>query len=434
MDVSIAAPLRGVSETDERSRKLVVIASLIGTTVEWYDFFLYGTITGLVFNKLFFPADNAFVATMLAYTVYAMGFVTRPVGGILFGHFGDKIGRKPLLVITLLIMGISTFLVGLVPTYASIGIAAPIMLLCLRLLQGIGIGGEWGGAVLMSFEYAPREKRGLYASFPQMGLAIGLSLATGVVALLTSSMSDEAFLSWGWRVAFLASIVLVGVGIFVRLKILETPEFARIKEAQKIAKAPVAEVFRDYTGNVLLGWGARWIDGVVFNVYAVFTIAYLVGSLHYDKTRVLLSISAAAFVLIFTIPIAGKWSDRIGRRTVFGWGALVCGVAAFPMFWMMQAGGVMLAGAAIILALGLLYAPVYGPEAALFCELFDTRVRYSGISVVYQVSGIISSSITPLIATSLLHANDNQPWMIASYIFVIGIISAVSTYFMRRTF
>jgi MFS transporter, MHS family, shikimate and dehydroshikimate transport protein len=434
MEAAIIEPLQGITEVDDRSRRLVTIASLIGTTVEWYDFFLYGTITGLVFNKLFFPADNVFVSTMLAYTVYAMGFVTRPVGGILFGHFGDKIGRKPLLVLTLLIMGISTFLVGLVPTYASIGIAAPLMLLTLRLLQGIGIGGEWGGAVIMSFEYAPRNRRGFYACFPQVGLAIGLCLATGVVALLTYSMSDEAFLSWGWRSAFLLSIVLVAVGIFVRLKILETPEFARIKSAQTIAKVPVGEVFRDYKKNVLLGWGARWIDGVVFNIYAVFAIAYLVGSLKYDKTSVLVAISAAAFVLIFTIPVAANWSDRFGRRTVYGWGALICGVAAFPMFWLMQSGGVMLAGGAIVLALGVLYAPVYGPEAALFCELFDTRVRYSGISVVYQVSGIVSSSITPLIATTLLHANDNQPWYIASYIFVIGLISAISTYFMRRTF
>ncbi len=434
MEAAMTAPLKGITEVDDRSRRLVTIASLIGTTVEWYDFFLYGTITGLVFNKLFFPADNVFVSTMLAYTVYAMGFVTRPVGGILFGHFGDKIGRKPLLVITLLIMGIATFLVGLVPTYASIGIAAPLLLLTLRLLQGIGIGGEWGGAVLMSFEYAPRERRGFYACFPQVGLAIGLCLATGVVALLSSSMSDEAFMSWGWRSAFLLSIILVAVGIFVRLKILETPEFARIKSAQTIAKVPVGEVFRDYKTNVLLGWGARWIDGVVFNIYAVFMIAYLVGSLKYDKTSVLVAISTAAFILIFTIPVAAKWSDRFGRRTVYGWGALICGVAAFPMFWLMQSGAIALAGGAIVLALGVLYAPVYGPEAALFCELFDTRVRYSGISVVYQLSGIISSSITPLIATTLLHANDNQPWYIASYMLVIGVISAVSTYFMRRTF
>jgi MFS family permease len=434
MEAAMTAPLQSITEVDDRSRRLVTIASLIGTTVEWYDFFLYGTITGLVFNKLFFPSDNAFVATMLAYTVYAMGFVTRPVGGILFGHFGDKIGRKPLLVLTLLIMGISTFLVGLVPTYASIGIAAPLMLLTLRLLQGIGIGGEWGGAVLMSFEYAPRDRRGFYACFPQVGLAIGLCLATGVVALLSSSMSDEAFMSWGWRTAFLLSIILVAVGIFVRLKILETPEFARIKSAQTIAKVPVGEVFRDYKKNVLLGWGARWIDGVVFNIYAVFTIAYLVGSLKYDKTGVLVAISAAAFTLIFTIPVAAKWSDRLGRRTVYGWGALICGLAAFPMFWLMQTGAIVLAGGAIVLALGVLYAPVYGPEAALFCELFDTRVRYSGISVVYQLSGIISSSITPLIATTLLHANNDKPWYIASYMLVIGVISAVSAYFMRRTF
>ena len=420
---------------DQRSRRLVTLASLIGTTVEWYDFFLYGTITGLVFNKLFFPANDPFVSTMLAYTVYAVGFVTRPVGGVIFGHFGDKIGRKPLLVLTLLIMGIATFCVGLLPTYAQIGIAAPLLLLLLRLLQGFGLGGEWGGAVLMSFEYAPREKRGLYACIPQVGLAIGLSLATAMVAGLTHFLSDADFLAWGWRAAFLLSIVLVIIGLFVRLRILETPEFARIKDAQKIAHAPIAEVWRDYRKNVLLGWGARYIDGVVFNIYAVFTIAYLVGTLHYDKTTVLLSISVAAFVLIFTIPIASAWSDRVGRRKVYGWAALTCGVIAFPMFWVMHySGSALLAGLAIVFAFGFVYAPVYGPEAALFCELFDTRVRYTGISSVYQISGIVSSSITPLVATALLHYGNGAPWWIATYILIVGIISAISTYYMRRTF
>jgi MFS transporter, MHS family, shikimate and dehydroshikimate transport protein len=420
---------------DQRSRRLVTLASLIGTTVEWYDFFLYGTITGLVFNKLFFPANDPFVSTMLAYTVYAVGFVTRPVGGVIFGHFGDKIGRKPLLVLTLLIMGIATFCVGLLPTYAQIGVAAPLLLLLLRLLQGIGLGGEWGGAVLMSFEYAPREKRGLYACIPQVGLAIGLSLATGMVAGLTHFLSDADFLAWGWRMAFLLSIVLVVIGLFVRLRILETPEFARIKDQQKIAHAPIAEVWRDYRKNVLLGWGARYIDGVVFNIYAVFTIAYLVGTLHYDKTSVLLSISIAALVLIFTIPVASIWSDRVGRRKVYGWSALACGIIAFPMFWVMHySGSVILAGLAIVFAFGFVYAPVYGPEAALFCELFDTRVRYTGISSVYQISGIVSSSITPLVATALLHYGNGAPWWIATYILVVGIISALSTYYMRRTF
>jgi metabolite-proton symporter len=425
----------GAVPSDERARRLVRLASLIGTTVEWYDFFIYGTITGLVFNKLFFPSGDAFVSTALAYTVYAVGFVTRPVGGIVFGHFGDRIGRKPLLVATLLIMGISTFLIGLLPTYAQIGIAAPLLLLLLRLLQGFGLGGEWGGAVLMSFEYAPREQRGFYACFPQIGLAIGLCLATGVVALLSYTLSDAAFLAWGWRVAFLVSIVLVLVGLFVRLRILETPEFARIRESRKIVSVPVGEVLRDYKKNVLLGWGARWIDGVVFNVYAVFAIAYLVGTVNLPKTPILLSISLASFVLIFTIPIASRWSDRVGRRQVYGWGAAACAVAAFPAFYLMHyTGSAVLAGAAIVLALGVIYAPVYGPEAALFCELFDTRVRYSGISVVYQVSGIVSSSITPLIAASLLKAGGNEPWLIAGYVFVVGMISAVSTYFMRRTF
>jgi MFS family permease len=434
MDAVMGGSPGGVAN-QERSRKLVTIASLLGTTVEWYDFFLYGTMSGLVFNKLFFPAGDLFVSTALAYTVYAVGFVTRPVGGILFGHFGDKIGRKPLLVLTLLIMGISTFLIGLIPTYAQIGVAAPLLLLLLRLLQGIGLGGEWGGAVLMSFEYAPKERRGFYTCWPQVGLAVGLSLATAVVAILTKSLSDDAFLAWGWRAAFMGSIVLVGIGLFVRLRILETPEFAKIKDAQKISHVPVGEVVRDYKKNVLLGWGARWIDGVVFNVYAVFTIAYLTGTVKLDKTSVLTSISTAAFILIFTIPIASAWSDRVGRRVAYGWFALFCGLAAFPLFWMMHySGSMVLAGAAIVLGLGVIYAPVYGPEAALFCELFDTRVRYSGISVVYQVSGIVSSSITPLIATTLLHYGDGKPWWIAAYMCMVGIISSACTFAMRRTF
>lgn len=419
----------------EKSVKTVALASLIGTTVEWYDFFLYGTITGLVFNKIFFPAGDAFVATALAYTVYAVGFATRPLGGILFGHFGDRFGRKPLLVLTLSIMGISTFLIGLVPTYDQIGIAAPLILLFLRLLQGIGLGGEWGGAVLMAFEYAPRNRRGLFASYPQIGLAIGLCLSTGVVALLSSTLSDADFMRWGWRVAFMLSIVLVGVGLFIRLRVMETPEFARLKDSQHIARVPLGEVARDYGKNVLLGWGARYIDGVVFNVYAVFTLSYLVQHLHFDRTAVLLAITASAVVLIFTIPMASKLSDRIGRRRVYGWGALACGVAAFPMFWLMHyTHNLVFASAAIIVSLGIIYPFVYGPEAALFCELFDTRVRYTGISVVYQVSGIVSSSITPLIAATLLEYGGHQPWMIATYVCVVGVISAVSVWAMRRTY
>jgi MFS family permease len=422
-------------EQNRRMTNLAVFASLIGTTIEWYDFFIYGTVTGLVFGKLFFPTGNPLVSLLLAYTTYAVGFASRPVGGILFGHFGDRIGRKPLLVLTLSIMGVATFLIGVLPSYQAIGIAAPIILLLLRLLQGIGLGGEWGGAVLMAFEYAPRERRGIYACVPQVGLAIGLSLATGVVALLSSLLSAAAFTSWGWRLAFMLSIVLVAVGLFVRLRILETPEFAKIKDSHHIARVPVGEVFRDYRKNVVLGWGARYIDGVVFNVYAVFTIAYLVRTLHYRISDVLLAISVAAFVLIFTIPIASRWSDRIGRRKVYGFGALISGILAFPMFGLMHySASVPLMFVAIVLPFGIIYPAVYGPEAALFCELFDTRVRYTGISVVYQVSGIVSSAITPLVATLLLAWGGGEPWLIATYMMIVGIISAVSVYFMRRTF
>ncbi|VVD89903.1 MFS transporter [Pandoraea morbifera] len=419
----------------EKAVRTVALASLIGTTVEWYDFFLYGTVTGLVFNKLFFPSGDAFVATALAYTVYAVGFATRPLGGILFGHFGDKLGRKPLLIVTLTIMGVSTFLIGLVPTYDSIGIAAPLILLFLRLLQGIGLGGEWGGAVLMAFEYAPRDKRGQFAAYPQIGLAVGLCLSTGVVALLSSTLTDAQFMAWGWRLAFMLSLVLVAVGMFIRLRVLETPEFARIKDSQHVAHVPLSEIARDYRRNVLLGWGARYIDGVVFNVYAVFAISYLVGTLHFPKTPVLLAVTVAALVLIVTIPYASKLSDRVGRRRVFGWGAMACGVCSIPALALMHySSNVWWVSLAVIVPLGVVYAFVYGPEASMFCELFDTRVRYTGISVVYQVSGIVSSSITPLVAATLLEYGGHKPWWIAVYVLVVGCLSAACAAAMKRTY
>jgi MFS transporter, MHS family, shikimate and dehydroshikimate transport protein len=312
---------------------------------------------------------------------------------------------------------------------------APLLLLLLRILQGIAVGGEWGGAVAMCFEYARREQRGLFASFPQVGLAVGLCLSTGMVALMSAVLSAEDFAAWGWRVAFIFSIVLVGIGLFIRLRLLETPEFAKIKEAEHIAKVPVGEVFRDYFANVLMGWGARYIDGVVFNIYAVFTIAYVATTLHYKTPDVLFAITIAAFLLIFTIPFGAWLSDRIGRRKVYGWTSLVSGLLAFPAFWLMHySGNILLVQLAIIVPFGIIYGGIYGPEAALFCELFNTRVRYTGISTVYQLSGIISSAITPLVATALLAAGGGKPWLVATYMLIVGIISAFSVYFMRRTF
>jgi MFS transporter, MHS family, shikimate and dehydroshikimate transport protein len=422
------------SAHDERTIRRVVMSALVGATIEWYDFFLYGVVAGIVFNKLYFPAGDPVVATLLAYTTFAVGFVTRPLGGILFGHFGDRIGRKTMLIMTLMIMGIATFLIGLVPTYEQIGVAAPLLLLLLRVLQGIGLGGEWGGAVLMAYEYAPPEKRGFYASLPQIGLAIGLMLASGVVALLSWLLTDVQFLAWGWRVAFLISAAMVGVGIYIRLNVQETPEFAAVKARNAELRIPFADMIKRYPGNVLKGMGARYIDGVFFNVFAVFIIGYLAGTIKISRTDALLGVMIAAFVMIFTIPMFGRLSDRIGRPKVYFWGSLVTAFASFPAFWLItnSGGNVFLIWIAIIVPFGILYAAIYGPEAALFCDLFDARVRYTGISFVYQFSGIFASGITPIVATALLKSGGGQPWQIAWYVVFAGVVSAISAALIGR--
>ncbi|MDQ6779578.1 MAG: MHS family MFS transporter [Candidatus Eremiobacteraeota bacterium] len=419
---------------DQKAIRRVVVSALVGATIEWYDFFLYGVVAGIVFNKLYFPPGDPVVATLLAYTTFAVGFVTRPLGGLVFGHFGDKIGRKSMLILTLMIMGIATFLIGLVPTYEQIGVAAPLLLLLLRIFQGIGLGGEWGGAVLMAYEYAPKEKRGFYASLPQIGLAIGLCMASGMVALLSSLLTDAQFLAWGWRIAFLVSAVMVGVGLYIRLNIQETPEFAAVKARNEALRMPFTDLIKRYPGNVLKGMGARYIDGVFFNVFAVFSIGYLTSTLKISRTQALLGVMASALVMIFTIPYFGRLSDRIGRTKVYMWGSLVTSFAAFPAFWLMthSGGDVMLIWLAIVIPFGIFYAAIYGPEAALFCDLFDARVRYTGISFVYQFSGIFASGITPIVATALLKSGGGEPWQICWYLVFAGVVSAVSAAMIGR--
>ncbi|MEM5427658.1 MFS transporter [Cupriavidus oxalaticus] len=423
-----------MTSPNEQAVRKVALASVIGATIEWYDFFLYGVVAGLVFNKLYFPGDDPLVATMLAYTTFAVGFVTRPLGGVIFGHFGDKVGRKSMLVITLMIMGVSTFLIGLVPTYESIGIAAPILLLLLRVLQGIGLGGEWGGAVLMAYEYAPPERRGFYASLPQIGLAIGLCLASGVVALLSLTLTDAQFLSWGWRVAFLISAGMVFVGMYIRLNVKETPEFARVKQRNAETRIPFFDMMRRYPGNILKGMGARYIDGVFFNIFGVFSISYLTQTVNISRTEALVGVMAAAIAMCFFIPFFGHLSDRIGRTRVYFWGSLITALSAFPAFWLMLNSGqsMMLLWLSIVVPFGIFYAAVYGPEAALFCELFDARVRYTGISFVYQFSGIFASGITPIIATALLRSGGGKPWQICAYVAFAGLVSALSVALIER--
>lgn len=421
-----------MGEFNNSAVKRVVSASLIGATIEWYDFFLYGVVAGIVFNKLYFPASDPLVATLLAYATFAVGFITRPLGGVIFGHFGDKIGRKSMLVLTLMIMGISTVLIGLVPTYEQIGVWAPILLLLLRIFQGIGLGGEWGGAVLMAFEYAPKEKRGLYASLPQIGLSIGLCLASGVVALLSYTLTDAQFMAWGWRLAFVLSVVLVAVGTWIRLNVMETPDFQNVKNTKAESKLPFADMWRESAGNVIAGMGARYIDGVFFNIFGVFSISYLTQTLKISRTDALLGVMLAALVMCVFIPLFGHLSDKVGRTRVYWIGSIITGLSVFPAFWLLanSSGNITLIWLAIIIPFGILYASVYGPEAALFSELFDARYRYTGISFVYQFSGIFASGLTPIIATSLLKFNNGDPALICAYVAFSGLVSAISAWWI----
>ena len=426
-------PVPSVSySSDIAAVRRVAIASLIGTTIEWYDFLIYGALAGLIFNQQFFPTGDPFISTLLAYGTFAAGFVARPFGGLVFGHFGDRIGRKPLLVLTLMIMGVATLLMGFLPTYQQVGIAAPLMLLTLRVIQGFAIGGEWGGAVIMAYEYAPPGRRNYYTSFPQVGLAIGLCSGAGVLSLLSYLLTDVQFAAWGWRVAFFLSIVLLAVGMFIRLRLVETPAFVQARARADVARTPILEVLRSYPGTVILGWGARMIDGVIFAVFAIFTLSFLVKLVGMPRTTVLAAISAASFVLIFMIPMASALADRVGARRLYIIFSIILGLSAFPALALMQySGSVSVAAACIVIVLGILYAPVYGPQAGIFCELFGTRVRYTGISLVYQIGAILFVSLTPVVATYLLKVNDNHPWYIAAYVAASGVVSAVCVALMR---
>jgi len=414
------------------SIQAIAFASAIGTTIEWYDFFLFGVVTPLVLNKLFFPNFDPLVGTLLAYTTFFVGFISRPIGGVIFGHYGDRVGRKTVLIMTVLIMGVATFLIGLLPTYASVGIWAPILLLVLRIFQGIGIGGEWGGAVLLAVEHSPSGNRGFYGSWPQIGVPAGLLLSAGVVYLL-SFLGDAEFLAWGWRVAFLLSAVLVVIGLYIRLRILETPAFSRLQETKKVVSVPVVELFRTHGKNTLLGLGARYIEGVTFNIYGVFLVGYLTGTLHVSRQTALAGVMISSAIMIIMLPIFGNLSDRVGRRRLFGAAGLLIGVLTFGAFWLMGTKDPLLIWIAITIPFAFVYPAVYGPQAALFSELFDTRVRYTGISFVYQFSGIFASGLTPIIATALLPAGGGKPWLICLYVLAVSMVSALSVYLMKES-
>ena len=420
------------SSSSSTSIRKVALASFIGTTIEWYDFFLYGTASALIFNKLFFPNYDPLTGTLAAFGTYAVGFAARPIGGIVCGHYGDKIGRKSMLILTLLIMGIATFLIGCLPTYNQIGIWAPMLLVVLRVAQGFGVGGEWGGAVLMAVEHAPAGRRGFYGSWPQIGVPAGLLLSTLVFGQI-AKLPEEALFGWAWRVAFLLSFVLVGVGLFVRLAIVESPLFAEIKQAGAESRAPIIDAVREHPKSVLLAMGARLAENGAFYLYTVFVLTYATqAKIGFSRSAVLWAISTAAMIELFSMPTFGALSDRFGRRPVYLFGAIFTALFAFPFFWMIESSNTTLMVLAIVLALVFGHSAMYGPQASFFSELFGTRVRYSGASLGYQLSSVIAGGLSPLIATGLLKRY-GASWPIALFIVVLAAVTIVSVYFAAET-
>jgi metabolite-proton symporter len=410
----------------------VVIASSIGTAVEWYDFFLYGTASALIFGRLFFPAFDPLTGTLASYGTFAVGFAARPVGGVICGHFGDRVGRKSMLVITLLIMGIGTFLIGLLPTYEQAGIWAPVMLVLLRIAQGFGLGGQWGGAVLMAVEHSPQGKRGFYGSLPQVGLPVGLLLST-VVFGIVSKLPEAALLAWGWRVAFLISIILVGVAVYVRLVVTEPPAFEAVKQARATAKVPVMEALREHPKSVLLVMGARIAENGAFYLYSVFVLTYAtLPQIGFSRAAALNAVSVAAFIQLFTIPFFGALSDRAGRRPVYLFGAVFTAAFAFPFFWLIETSLSSLLVLSVVLALSVGHAAMYAPQASFVSELFGTRVRYSGLSLGYQLASVIAGGLSPIIATSLF-ARSGSSWPIALYVVGMAAVTTLSVYAASET-
>ncbi|MEU9234723.1 MFS transporter [Streptomyces subrutilus] len=418
----------------------VISASLIGTTIEWYDFFLYGSAAALVFNKLFFPSSEPLVGTLLAFLTYAIGFAARPLGGLVFGHYGDKIGRKKLLVLSLLMMGGATFAMGLLPTHASIGVGAPILLTVLRLIQGFALGGEWGGAVLLVSEHGDDKNRGFWASWPQAGAPGGNLLATGVLALLAAVQSDEAFLAWGWRIPFLLSGVLVVIGLWIRVSVSETPLFleAQAKAAAQAAagtggaeKPPVVEVFRTNWRGVLTAIGTRLGENISYYVITAFLLVYVTAHLGLSKSDGLNAVLIGSAVHFVTIPLWGALSDRIGRRPVTLIGSLGMTGWAFAFFAMLDSKSFPVIAAAVTIGL-LFHGAMYGPQAAFISEMFDTKVRYSGASMGSQLASIIGGALAPIIAVALLD-DYGSSLPISIYLAAAALITSATVLAARET-
>ncbi|PSK99619.1 metabolite-proton symporter [Murinocardiopsis flavida] len=423
--MSAAAP------TSRRPQARVITASVTGSAIEWFDFFLYGTAAGLVFDTLFFPASDPVVSLMLSYLSFSLTFFVRPFGGLIFSHIGDRIGRKRTLVITLSLMGGATVLIGLLPTYAQIGVWAPILLILMRLIQGLGIGGEWGGALLLAYEYAPRERRGLFGSVPQMGVTIGMLLASLSLTVM-GLLSADQFTTWGWRVPFIASIVLVLVGLWIRSGIDETPAFRAAQESGTVSKLPIIDTFRLHWRSVLVAIGAKVVETAPFYIFGTFVVSYATGTLDFSDTTVLNAVTVGAVAATAMIPLMGLLSDRFGRVPVYQTGAVLIGLFAVPYFVLLNLGTTWALFGATVIALGVCWPPVTATLGTLSSEIFTTKVRYTGVTLGYQVGAALAGGTAPLIGTWLMGAFHDSWLPLAVYLMGTAAVSITAVALSRR--
>lgn len=414
-----------------RKNKKVLIASLTGSAIEWFDYFLYGTAAALVFNKIFFPMVDPVIGLILSYLSFSLTFFIRPIGGVLFAHIGDRIGRKKTLVLTLSLMGGATVMIGLLPTYEMIGLWAPALLILMRIIQGMGIGGEWGGALLLAYEYAPEKRKGFFGSIPQAGVTIGMLMATFIVSLMTL-FSEEDFLSWGWRIPFLLSSVLVLLGLWIRKDIDETPDFQRVKASGQVAKAPLRDTLKHHWREVLIAAGLKVVETAPFYIFSTFVVSYSTSTLTYQKSQALEAVTLGALVATIMIPLMGLLSDKVGRQCMYAISVFVLGLFIVPWFMLLNTGttwGIVLA---TVIAFGVLWAPVTAVLGTLCSEIFSANVRYTGITLGYQLGAALAGGTAPLIATGLLAKYDGDWVPVAWYLAVTVTISLIAIFCASR--
>ncbi|HDT2136583.1 MFS transporter [Enterobacter roggenkampii] len=414
-----------------RKNKKVLIASLTGSAIEWFDYFLYGTAAALVFNKIFFPMVDPVIGLILSYLSFSLTFFIRPIGGVLFAHIGDRIGRKKTLVLTLSLMGGATVMIGLLPTYEMIGLWAPALLILMRIIQGMGIGGEWGGALLLAYEYAPEKRKGFFGSIPQAGVTIGMLMATFIVSLMTL-FSEEDFLSWGWRIPFLLSSVLVLLGLWIRKDIDETPDFQRVKASGQVAKAPLRDTLKHHWREVLIAAGLKMVETAPFYIFSTFVVSYATSTLTYQKSQALEAVTLGALVATIMIPLMGLLSDKVGRQRMYAISVFVLGLFIVPWFMLLNTGttwGIVLA---TVIAFGVLWAPVTAVLGTLCSEIFSANVRYTGITLGYQLGAALAGGTAPLIATGLLAKYDGDWVPVAWYLAVTVTISLIAIFCASR--